>query len=294
MATEKNQEVAVVEKTNSAKKRSDRKSRALQKQKPQAVAVPVTRNDLMMQAVKQKDVSIILEMIALQKEIDAMEAEKAFNLAMSGFRNDCPVIQKKVDGATNSEGDKVLWKYAPLGHIAEAIRVPLSSHGLSYSWDSQDEMRADRPVKKTICTITHVLGHSRSSTFTSAIDAGTGAMNAIQKEQSTVEYGRRQSLKLALGIVVEDEDDDAVSAMNGKSVETITKAQTKLIENQIGSTDETLYKAILTAYEVAELHQIPADKLDDCKKRITDYKKAKREREKKAAKGTQTNMEIAT
>ena len=272
MSAQKTQEVAVVEKKKT--------KRSLQKRTPQAVAVPVTINQIMLEAVQQKDVTVLRELLAFQKGLDAMEAEKAFNLAMSGFRNDCPVVQKKIDGATNTEGDKVLWKYAPLGHIAEAIKSPLSAHGLSYSWDSEDIMRAEKPAKKTTCTITHALGHSKFSTFTSAIDPGTGAMNAIQREQSTVEYGRRQSLKLALGIVVDAEDDDAVSAMDSKKQTAkkngvISAGEVKRIEQEIGSGDEVLYRKVTKGFKIETLAELKKVDFKDCLQRVKEYKQAK-------------------
>ena len=290
MTIDKNQQVAVIDKKTPAGRK-----------KTQAPAKSVTMEQVFMEAIRMPDLNPanLEKLIELRERLEAKEAEKAFNLAMARFRAACPVIEKKTDGATNQAKTEVLWKFASLGDIDKEIRKPASENGLSWSWDSEDITRGDKPAKKTICTITHELGHSIQRTFTSVIDTGTSAMNAIHKESSTVEVGRRQSLKLALGIVIAGEDDDAISAMdkkNGKAVETITKAQTKLLEKQIGTADETLYNAILTEYNVTELYKIPADKLADCKERITTYKKAKREREKAKVEkeGKQTSMEIAT
>ena len=290
MAKDKNQEVAVVGKKTPARRK-----------KTQPSAKPVTMEQVLYHAIDMKtDPNALEKLFELYERDEARKAEKSFNVAMAAFRAECPIVQKKTDGAAaKGNPSEILWKYADLAEIETTIKPYLAKNGLSYTWDSKDIMREDKkPGKETICWVSHILGHKTSGTFTSSIVTGTSAMNGIQEEGATIEYGRRWSLKLALGIVVAGEDDEnQLKNENGKAVETITKAQTKLIENQIGSTDETLYKAILTAYEVTELHQIPADKLKDCKKRITDYKKAKREREKEKAQkkeGDQTSMEIAT
>ena len=124
----------------------ENKPRALQKKQPQAVAIPVTMEQIMLEAVQQKDVGILREVLALKKELDAMEAEKAFNVAMAAFRAECPVVQKKTDGAQNSAKTEVLWKYAELADIEVAIKPHLASNGLSYTWDSKDITRDGKPL----------------------------------------------------------------------------------------------------------------------------------------------------
>jgi len=287
MTKDKNQEVAVVDKKTPSRSKKTQPTK------------PVTMEQVLYHAIDMNtDPNALEKLFELYERDEARKAEKAFNVAMAAFRAECPIVQKKTEGAQNQAKTEILWKYADLSDIELAIKPHLARNGLSYTWDSRDITRGEKPGKETICWVSHILGHKSSGTFTSSIDAGTSAMNAIQKEGSTVEYGRRWSLKLALGIVVAGEDDDAISAMvkkNGKTVETITNAQTKLLEKQIGTADETLYKAILTEYNVTELYKIPADKLADCKERIANYKRAKTERQKtKAAKDNQTNMEIAT
>jgi len=289
MAKDKNQEVAVVEKKTMARRK-----------KRQPAPQNVTIEQVFMEAIRMPDLNPanLEKLIELKERLEAKEAEKAFNLAMAKFRAACPVIEKKTDGATNQAKTEVLWKFASLGDIDKEIRKPASENGLSWSWDSEDIMRGEKPGKKTICTITHELGHSIQRTFTSVIDTGTSAMNAIHKESSTVEVGRRQSLKLALGIVIAGEDDDAASAMdkkNGEAVERITDAQVKILEKAIGSGDMRLYEAVTTEYGVTSLDDIPADKFKKCKERIETYKIKKKDLlEAKAKKKKQTNMELAT
>ena len=271
MSAKKTQEVAVVE----------QKKRSLQRKTPQAVAVPVTIEQIMFEAVQQKDVSILRELLAFQRELDAMDAEKAFNVAMAAFRAECPIVQKKTEGAQNQAKTETLWKYADLADIEISIKPHLAKNGLSYTWDSKDITRDGKPGKETICWISHIMGHKSSGTFTSSIDAGTSAMNAIQKEGSTVEYGRRWSLKLALGIVVAGEDDDAVSAVDpakqaaAKKNGVISPGEVKKIETEIGSGDEVLYRKVTKGFKIETLDELKKVDFKDCLQRVKEYKQAK-------------------
>lgn len=233
-----------------------------------------TVEQLLLAAVQQGvDVDTLNKLLDLKERIDAKNAERAFNEAMAKFQKECPTIYETHAGAQTKTGNKAAWKYAPLETIEMIIREPLANNGLSYSWDSEDIEKNGKPGRKTICTVTHVLGHKKSSTFTSTIDPGTSLMNEIQKEGSTIEYGRRQSLKLVLGLIIAQEDDDGQKV--GKSKETITEEQKKEIEELIGSSDEVLYNKILTFYQVESLGMIPADSFMQCKNKINAYKKAK-------------------
>lgn len=280
MEKDKNQEVAVVDKNTPARRK-----------KTQLPAKPVTMEQVFMEAIRTPDLDTasLEKLIELKERLDAKEAEKAFHAAMAKFQGAIDVIVGTKKAGSKTTG----FRYAPREEIMRVIRKPLADAGLSATFKSE----LNDKIRKTTCTVTHVMGHSTSAAFESEKVAGTSLMNNIQEHGATLEYHERYALKMALNIVTEGEDDEnQLKNENGKTVETITNAQTKLLEKQIGTADETLYKAILTTYNVTELHQIPANKLKDCKKRITDYKKAKREREKEKAQqdGKQTSMEIAT
>jgi len=265
MATEKNQEVAL-------------KS--------------VTMEQVFMEAIRNP--SLIPEnlekILALKERMDKTAAENAFNVAMAEFQSKIGVIVGTKDGSKTRSGE-VVFKYAPFEQILPIIKKPLAESGLSISFKSELKDK----IRKTTCTVTHIMGHSKESFFESERVEGTPLMSNLQKESSTLTHQERNALKMALFIVTEGEDDeDQLKNKNGEKIETITKSQHTLIEKQIGSTDETLYKAIMTEYKIDDLAQLPADKLDECKVRITKYKRGKREREKtNSEKNNQTNMEIA-
>lgn len=226
---------------------------------------------ILMRAV-DRDVPLatLEKLVELKERIDKETAKKAFHAALANFQKNLSVIEKKTPGAKTRSGDEA-WRYASLADIQPVIQEPLAKAGLSYSWDSEDIERNGKPAKKTICTITHKLGYSKDSTFTSGIDPGTSVMNELQKEISTTEYGRRQSLKLALGLVIAGEDDDG-NAGGGKVADddTITEEQAKELNDLIGERSKLL-KVVLEAYKVEFLADLKATNFQSCKNRIVKY-----------------------
>lgn len=267
---EEPQEAEVIEEKQLTKPKSNQKITVTKKELQQQPTV----EHLLLAAVKQGvDIEALNRLLDLKERIDAKNAEKSFNEAMANFQKECGVILSKTDGAKTKTSNKAAWKYAALQDIEPVIKKPLANNGLSYSWDSEDIERAGKPGRKTVCTITHVLGHKKSASFTSAIDSGTSLMNSIQKEGSTIEYGRRNSLKMVLGLVIAGEDDDGQNA--GAPSEVITEEQKTEIEKLLGTSDAVLFNKILSFYEVETLSMIPADSFQQCKNKISTYKAAK-------------------
>jgi hypothetical protein len=138
-------------------------------------------------------------LVALQQRLMQQQAEEAFNLAIQRFQSACPVITKNA----TADAGKYRYNFADLPHIAATIRPHLDSAGLSYSFDS----KLDTDRLRVTCTVHHVAGHSRTSTFEAKID-GPSAMSQLHKSASTLTYCRRYALTLALGLTTADTDDD--------------------------------------------------------------------------------------
>jgi hypothetical protein len=138
-------------------------------------------------------------LVNLQQRLMQQQAEEAFNVAIQRFQSACPVITKNA----TADAGKYSYNFADLPHIAATIRPHLEAAGLSYSFDSKLEV--DR--LRVTCTVHHVAGHSRTSTFEAKID-GPSAMSQLHKSASTLTYCRRYALTLALGLTTADMDDD--------------------------------------------------------------------------------------
>lgn len=152
------------------------------------------------------------ELVELHERLKKSAAEEAFNEAMQRFQSDVPVIEhnEQADVKTRDGGKGYSYTFASLAHIAKTIKPMLKECGLSYSFDT----KLEKGIISVACTIHHVLGHKRTSTF-EAPASGAPGMSEIQKGASTVTYGQRYSLKLALGLMTVDMDDDGRGAGPG-------------------------------------------------------------------------------
>lgn len=229
---------------------------------------PTIESIIMAAVEKDANIETLERLMALKERYEKKQAEIAFNEAFVAFKGICPKIYKTKTGATEKNNpDNVYWKYAPLDIIEDQVKKPLSECGLSYDWNSEVvyEEKTKSRIRKTHCTLTHILGHSRTRTFESGIDSGTSAMNSIQKEGSTISYGERYSLLMVLGLAVKDEDDDGV---RGAEVE-LTDEQLK--ELSIVESNKKLKTKLLKAYNIKDVEYLPADKFEECIKRINAY-----------------------
>lgn len=141
------------------------------------------------------------DMLSLQKEWEAGEALKAYNVAFSSFKAEAVRVIKArevTDGPLKGKA------YAELYSVVDAVTPALSKHGLSASW------RLTRDEKDWIevsCTLKHAKGHAESVSMGGPPDTG-GAKNAIQARASTVSYLERYTLKAVCGIAEGGQDDD--------------------------------------------------------------------------------------
>lgn len=133
---------------------------------------------------------------------EANEARKAFVVAMAEFKMDPPKIIKDKDNKQYSS------KYASLANVTENINTKLSEHGLSASWKTGQK---DNNWPEVTCTITHIQGHSESTSLAAPPDE-SGKKNPIQQIVSTVSYLERCTLLSLTGLATYDQDDDGNAA----------------------------------------------------------------------------------
>jgi hypothetical protein len=158
------------------------------------------------QAIAQNvPVETLERLFALREKVKAEQGSEAFTRALAAFQSTCPVI-KKTKKVLNKDGT-VRYMFAPLDSIIDQIRTSLSKNEISYTWDV---VQKDGHMVVT-CTATHVLGHSKTSTFAIPIDT-EGYMTQPQKYASAQTFAKRYTLCNVLGISTGDEDDDSLSS----------------------------------------------------------------------------------
>jgi len=174
---------------------------------PGGDVVPITPMVLLQQAVNDGvDIDKLTALMGLQERWEANEARKAYTKAMAAFKAEHFSIDKN---KTVSFGN-TSYKHATLDNICNIVMPLLSRHFLSHKWVTKQENNA---VSVT-CTVTHVLGHSEDVTLSAPPDT-SGSKNSIQSIASTVSYLERYTILAALGIAVQDQDNDGAGDDSG-------------------------------------------------------------------------------
>ena len=169
--------------------------------------IPAQQISPMQQMLQAKEMGLTIdemkEMMVLQKEYEANEAKKAFNLALADFKSETIEIVKD---RTVSYNDTT-YSHASLGNIVKIATPYMSKHGMTHRWITE---QGDGGIKVT-CVLSHRLGHSESTTLFSIPDA-SGGKNAIQAVASTITYLERYTFLAITGLAVEEQDDDGNSS----------------------------------------------------------------------------------
>ena len=170
------------------------------------------------------DADKLMKLLEANERYEKNEARKAYHVAMSAFKKDPPVIVKDnhVNFKTNS--GQTSYNHATLANVTSIINTALSEHGLSASWITAQE----NGVKVT-CQITHILGHSESTSLTAAPDK-SGKKNDIQAVGSTVSYLQRYTILALTGLATSEQDDDGAGSDKKDDFPRTTDAEQEVIE----------------------------------------------------------------
>lgn len=191
------------------------------------------------------------------------EAEQVFNRAFAAAMAEMPDVPRS--GKNNHSGQK----YSTLDDLIRTTRPVLARHGLSLNWQTG----IDGNEISVTAIVRHEQGHSIQTTLTGARDTGR-QMNALQGGGSTQTYLKRYSGFGILGLSSGDEVDD-----DGQGAETINADQYIELRNLLEESgmDEAKFHLAFGARnpEDADLHQFPAKRFEEAKKRLIDYKTRK-------------------
>ncbi|MCA0961180.1 ERF family protein [Salipiger bermudensis] len=152
------------------------------------------------------DLDKLERMLALKRDHERDNARISFARALSAARAEIPPIMKDATVDFTSNKGRTHYRHETLAGIAKVIDPILSLHGLSYRFRTDQSQGG---VKVT-CVIAHADGHSEETSLQCAPD-GSGSKNPFQAVGSAVTYLQRYTLKAALGLSAE-EDDDAQGA----------------------------------------------------------------------------------
>lgn len=226
--------------------------------------VAATPATLLSMAVQQgADLDKLEKLMQLQERWEANEAKKAFVVALSNFKADPPTIYKD---KANKQYDS---RYSSIGNIVNTTLPFLSKHGLSARWDVEQS-----DTIKVSCILTHVLGHSESTSMSAQPD-DSGKKNPIQQIKSTVTYLKVTTFESILGLASTDAntDDDG----NG-AVEYITLDQETVINDLVKESGANLTQ-FLKYLKCESIDTIPASSYSLAVKALEVKKSAKKKAE---------------
>ena len=216
----------------------------------QTNVIPITPMDLLQKATDSgADLDKMQQLMDLQERWEAKEAKKAYVIAMSKFRADCPSIDR-TKKAHNS-------KYAGLAETIEQIKSVLADSGLSHSWRTKQ----DAKIISVTCVVTHIMGHSEETSLSSEPDTA-GSIKGIQGIASTVSYLERYTLYAILGLASKEMDNDGAGP-----VKYITKQQLKELQDMSDRVGADLV-AFCSYLRISSLVDLPSARFNEAKQAL--------------------------
>ncbi len=176
---------------------------------------------------------------AFHERVQASQARKSFDAAMSAAKAEIPVIDKNKLVDYTSQKGRTTYRHEDLAEIARTVDPILARHGLSYRFRT----KTDASVHVT-CVVSHVDGHFEENTLSAGRDE-SGGKNNIQAIGSAITYLQRYTLKAALGLAASRDDDGKSADKDADDLAPVCDAQaadlTKLITDT-GTNIETFLK----------------------------------------------------
>ncbi len=194
------------------------------------------------------------ELLAVRREMEADEARKAFNVAISEFQRRAPIVAK--DDVAHEK------QYARMDRIWREVRPLLTELGLSVTWQICE-------LRDKLCHVEgqlrHRAGHGERLVMDVPLPELIRGQNAAQQMGSASSYAKRYGFCAATGIVTGDDfDDDG----HGAGTPFVTEQQAKEVADLIdacrgiaGFNEGAFWK--WTAIKERTVQRIPAKRFAD-------------------------------
>lgn len=156
------------------------------------------------------DIDKLERLLAMKERADANNARIAFSESLALARAEIPPIIKDATVDFTSAKGRTHYQHETLAGIARTIDPILSRFGLSYRFKTG---QTGQTVAVT-CIIAHSSGYSEETALSASPDV-SGSKNSFQAIGSAVTYLQRYTLKAALGLSAEADDDAQRAAPRG-------------------------------------------------------------------------------
>jgi len=225
---------------------------------------------------KGTPVEALEKLMDLHERIAAREAAQQFIQALARFKENLdPIIHSRIANFATRGGARVSYSYTELDELARFIDPGLTEEGFTYSWDQ----RLDKGFVTTTCTLFHVGGHSRQSSFTLPADNDSAA-SPQQKIGMADTYASRRSLIAVLGLTTADKDPRPAEI----DPTPISEDQAIQIEDLVTETQADLPK-FLKYMKVEKVAEIPAVRFNEAVAALREIGKQRKQRKQRPAAG---------
>lgn len=203
---------------------------------------------LMQQALTtpNMDMSILKDMLAMQKEVMAQQAIIDFNNDFSEMSKEIPVIAHTKKSYSTT--------YTPLEDIVNIVRPILSKYGFSISFNNTQETQG---FVKVTCQLRHKAGHMIENMLILPTEAVTKGMNAMQAIGAAISYGKRYTLCGILNIATTADDDNDGFATNAK----IESSKKKLSDVRLDKAIEQVNAGVITIESITDAYDLTPEQL---------------------------------
>lgn len=227
---------------------------------------PITPAEMLNSAIsKGASIEVIEKLMAMHERMEAAAARKAFDAAIAEAKSEIPTISKNREVDYTPQGKpRVNYRYEDLAEIARTVSPLLAKQGLSYRFRASSNL--NEPVSVT-CIVSHRDGYSEETTLTAPRDEGAGK-NGIQAIGSTLTYLQRMTLKAALGLAAEQDDDGATA----ETPAAINDQQRQELADLLDETaaDESKFLAF---FEIEFLAELPSGRFAQAKQMLEAKRK---------------------
>lgn len=154
------------------------------------------------------DIDKLEKLMAMQKEWERGESEKAYNRSMA-------LVQKEIGAVkANLHNSQTKSKYAGIVDIDAAIRPHYTANGIAISFDTDQSPLPE--CVRILAFITHESGHKETRHIDIPADGkgakGGDVMTKTHAVMSATTYGQRALLKMIFNIASGEFDDDGNGA----------------------------------------------------------------------------------
>lgn len=194
------------------------------------------------------DMDKLERLIAMRERIDAREAERAFDAAMSAAQAELSPV------AADANNPQTKSRYATYAALDRACRPTYTKHGFSLSFDTGHDAPADH--LRVLCYVAHREGHKRTHHVDMPADGkgakGGDVMTKTHATGAAMSYGQRYLLKLIFNMAVGDDKDGNEPSAPADLLNEHEIGEVTALMDEVGA-DRTKF---LNFLKVEGLHQI--------------------------------------